>query len=122
MKQLAETGLVPEEWDGNTIIVPVSAKQKTGIEDLLAGILMVSEAASIRANPQGKKIGSVIEAELDKGKGVIATLLVQNGELEMGDVIVAGQAYGKIKAMFDFKGRRIRKAGPIFPGFSDGFE
>jgi translation initiation factor IF-2 len=115
MKQLAETGLVPEEWDGNTIIVPVSAKQKTGIEDLLAGILMVSEAASIRANPQGKKIGSVIEAELDKGKGVIATLLVQNGELEMGDVIVAGQAYGRIKAMFDFKGRRIRKAGPSSP-------
>jgi translation initiation factor IF-2 len=114
-RQLAETGLVPEEWDGNTMIVPVSAKQKLGIEDLLAGILIVSEAASIRANPQGKKIGSVIEAELDRAKGVIATLLVQNGELEMGDVVVAGTAYGKIKAMFDFKGRRIRKAGPSSP-------
>ncbi len=114
-RQLADAGLVPEEWDGNTIIVPVSAKQKLGIEDLLAAILIVSEAASIRANPQGKKIGSVIEAELDRAKGVIATLLVQNGELEMGDVVIAGQAYGKIKAMFDFKGRRIRKAGPSSP-------
>jgi translation initiation factor IF-2 len=114
-RQLADSGLVPEEWEGNTMIVPVSAKQKLGIEDLLAGILIVSEAANIRANPQGKKIGSVIEAELDRAKGVIATLLVQNGELEMGDVVVAGSAYGKIKAMFDFKGRRIRKAGPSSP-------
>jgi translation initiation factor IF-2 len=114
-RQLAETGLVPEEWDGNTMIVPVSAKQKTGIEDLLAGVLIIAESSSIKANPNGKKLGSVIEAELDRAKGVIATLLVQNGELEMGDVVVAGKAFGKIKAMFDFKGRRIRKAGPSSP-------
>jgi translation initiation factor IF-2 len=114
-RQLADAGLVPEEWDGNTMVVPVSAKQKLGIEDLLAAILIVSESTNIRANPQGRKIGSVIEAELDRAKGVIATLLVQNGELEMGDVVVAGSAYGKIKAMFDFKGRRIRKAGPSSP-------
>lgn len=114
-RQLADAGLVPEEWDGNTMVVPVSAKQKTGIEDLLAGILIVSESLNIKANPSGKKIGSVIEAELDHAKGVIATLLVQNGELEMGDVVVAGKAYGKIKAMFDFKGHRIRKAGPSSP-------
>jgi len=114
-RQLADAGLDPEEWDGNTMVVPVSAKQKLGIEDLLAAILIVSESTNIRANPQGRKIGSVIEAELDRAKGVIATLLVQNGELEMGDVVVAGSAYGKIKAMFDFKGRRIRKAGPSSP-------
>jgi translation initiation factor IF-2 len=114
-RQLADAGLVPEEWEGDTIVVPVSAKQKIGIEDLLAAILIVAEAAKIRANPQGKKIGSIIEAELDHAKGVIATLLVQNGELEMGDVVVAGKAYGKIKAMFDFKGHRIRKAGPSSP-------
>lgn len=114
-RQLADAGLVPEEWDGNTMVVPVSAKQKLGIEDLLAAILIVSESTNIRANPHGKKIGSVIEAELDRAKGVIATLLVQNGELEMGDVVVAGSAYGKIKAMFDYKGRRIRKAGPSSP-------
>ncbi len=114
-RQLADAGLVPEEWDGNTMVVPVSAKQKIGIEDLLAGILIVAESANIRANPNGKKIGSVIEAEVDRAKGVIATLLVQNGVLEMGDIIVAGTAYGKIKAMFDFKGRRIRKADPSTP-------
>ncbi len=115
MRQLSDAGLIPEEWEGTTMIIPVSAKQKTGIEDLLAAILIVAETTNIRANPHGKKIGSVIEAELDRAKGVIATLLVQNGELEMGDVVVAGTAYGKIKAMFDSKGRRIRKAGPSTP-------
>ncbi len=114
-RQLAEAGLVPEEWDGNTMVIPVSAKQKIGIEDLLAAILIVAESANIRANPTGKKIGSVIEAEVDRAKGVIATLLVQNGQLEMGDIIVAGKSFGKIKAMFDFKGRRVRKADPSTP-------
>ena len=114
-KQLADIGLVPEDYDGNTMVIPVSAKQKMGIEDLLAAILIVAESANILANPNGKKIGSVIEAELDRAKGVITTLLVQNGTLEMGDVVVAGTAYGRIKAMFDHKGKKIRSAGPSTP-------
>ena len=114
-KQLADLGMVPEEWEGNTMIIPVSAKQKIGIDDLLAAILIVAEAANIRGNPKGKKMGSIIEAEMDKAKGVISTLLVQNGELEMGDVVVAGKSYGKIKAMYDFRGKPIRKAGPSTP-------
>lgn len=122
-KQLAEAGLVSDEWDGDTIVVPVSAKQKTGLEDLLEAILLVADSKEIKANPNGKVIGSVIEAELDKSKGTIATLLIQNGTLQMGDVVVAGDAHGKIKAMFDFRGRKIRKGGPSMPvavlGLSD---
>ena len=113
--QLAEQGLVPDEWDGNTIVVPVSAKQKQGIEDLLEAILLVSENTDIRANPKGKVIGTVIEAELDKSKGAIATLLVQNGTLQTGDVVVAGNACGHIRAMFDHYGRKVQKAGPSVP-------
>jgi translation initiation factor IF-2 len=114
-QQLADIGLVPDEWDGNTIVVPVSAKLKNGLDDLLEAILLVSESNDIRANPNGKVIGTVIEAELDRAKGVIATLLVQNGTLETGDVVVAGQSYGRLKAMFDFRGRKLRKAGPSSP-------
>ena len=121
-KQLADIGLVPEDYDGNTMVIPVSAKQKMGIEDLLAAILIVAESANILANPNGKKIGSVIEAELDRAKGVITTLLVQNGTLEMGDVVVAGTAYGRIKAMFDHKGKKIRSAGPSTPVSVMGLE
>ncbi|NTW37054.1 MAG: translation initiation factor IF-2, partial [Syntrophobacteraceae bacterium] len=122
-KQLSELELVPEEWEGNTMVVPVSAKQKTGIEDLLAGILIVSESANIRANSDGKRFGVVIEAERDKAKGVVATILIQNGTVANGDIVVAGTAHGKIKAMFDFKGKKIQKAGPSTPvsilGLSD---
>jgi|YelNatPaOPRAMG01_1025707.scaffolds.fasta_scaffold00653_13 translation initiation factor IF-2 len=113
--QLADAGLVPDEWDGNTIVVPVSAKQKTGIEDLLEAILLVADSSDIRANPDGKVFGTVIEAKVDRAKGVVATLLVQNGTLELGDVVVAGNAYGKIRAMFDFRGHKLRKAGPSTP-------
>ena len=113
--QLAEAGLVPDEWDGNTMVVPVSAKQKKGIEDLLEAILLVADSVEIRANPNGKVIGTVIEAQLDKSKGTIATLLVQNGTLNMGDVVVAGRAWGRIKAMFDFRARRVVKAKPSSP-------
>ncbi|KPL79441.1 translation initiation factor IF-2 [Ornatilinea apprima] len=122
-KQLGELGLVPDEWDGDTIMVPVSAKQKIGIEDLLEAILLVADSTSIRANPAGKVVGTVIEAEIDRSKGVMTTLLVQNGTLQAGDAIVAGMAGGKIRAMFDFRGKRIRKAGPSTPvqimGLSD---
>jgi len=114
-QQLAEIGLVPDEWDGDTIVVPISAKQKRGLEDLLEAILLVAENQAIHANPKGKVIGTVIEAEIDRAKGPMATLLVQNGTLEVGDVVVAGSTYGRLRALFDFRGRRLRKAGPSTP-------
>jgi translation initiation factor IF-2 len=114
-QQLAEIGLVPDDWDGDTIIVPISAKQEKGIEDLLEAVNLVAENTEIRANPKGKVIGSVIEAEVDRAKGVMATLLIQNGTLEVGDVVVTGNAYGRLKAMFDYMGKRVRKAGPSTP-------
>ncbi len=114
-KQLSENGLVPDEWDGDTIIVPVSAKQRTGIEDLLEAILLTSEGMTIKANPNGKKVGTIIEAEIDKSKGVMSTLLVQNGTVNSGDIVVAGSSYGRIRAMFDYKNKPIRKAGPSTP-------
>lgn len=113
--QLAEQGLVPDEWDGSTIVVPVSAKQKLGIDDLLEAILLVAENTNIRANPSGRVIGTVIEAELDKSKGVIATLLVQNGTLKSGDVVLAQMAYGGLRALFDYFGKPVKKAGPSMP-------
>jgi translation initiation factor IF-2 len=114
-QQLAELELVPDDWGGSTMVVPVSAKQKQGIEDLLEGILLVADSNDIKANPTGKVIGTVIEAELDKSKGVMATLLIQNGTLEAGDIVVAGTAYGKLRAITDFKGKPIKKAGPSTP-------
>jgi translation initiation factor IF-2 len=121
-QQLAEAGLIPDEWEGDTLIVPMSAKKKEGLEDLLEAILLVSDNLDILANPKGQVIGSVIEAELDRAKGVLATLLVQNGTLNVGDVIVAGRSYGRIKAMFDNRGRRIRKAGPSMPASVMGLD
>jgi len=114
-QQLGDLGLVSDEWDGDTIIVPVSAKKKIGIEDLMEAILIVAEQNQILANPRGKVIGTVIEAQVDHTKGVVATLLVQNGTLENGDVIIVGNAYGKIRAMFDFRGVPLAKAGPATP-------
>ena len=122
-KQLAEQELVPDEWGGNTMVIPVSAKQKQGIEDLLEGVLLVADNAEIRANPQGKVIGTVIEAELDKSKGVMATLLIQNGTLEAGSIVVAGVSHGRLRALNDYKGNPVKKAGPSTPvsvmGLSD---
>jgi translation initiation factor IF-2 len=114
-KQLGENDLMPDDWGGNTMVIPVSAKQKTGIEDLLEAVLLVADNTDIRANSKGKVIGTVIEAELDKSKGPTATLLVQNGTLSTGDIVVAGSAYGKLRALFDFRGRKIQKAGPSVP-------
>ncbi len=114
-RQLAELDLVPDEWGGNTLVVPVSAKQRIGLEDLMEAILLTAEGIDSRANPKGKVIGTVVEAQVDKSRGPVATLLVQNGTLEVGDVIVAGTAYGKLRAMFDFRGRKIRSAGPSTP-------
>jgi translation initiation factor IF-2 len=122
-QQLAEQELIPDDWGGSTMVVPVSAKLNQGIDDLLEGILLVADSNDIKANPNGKVIGTVIEAELDKSKGVLATLLVQNGTLQAGDVIVAGTAHGKLRAMSDYKGKPVKKAGPSTPvavmGLSD---
>ena len=114
-QQLAEQELVPDEWGGNTMVIPVSAKQKQGIDDLLEGILLVADNTSIKANPNGKVIGTVIEAELDKSRGVMATLLIQNGTLQSGDIVVAGVAHGRLRALSDFKGKSVKKAGPSMP-------
>jgi translation initiation factor IF-2 len=114
-QQLAEAGLIPDDWDGDTIVVPLSAKKREGLDDLLEAIILVADNMDIHANPNGIVIGTVIEAELDRAKGSMATLLIQNGTLEVGDVAIVGTAYGKLKALFDFRGRRIRKAGPSTP-------
>lgn len=114
-QQLAEIGLVPDDLGGDTIVVPMSAKRKEGIDDLLEAIVLVSDNMDIRANPNGRVIGTVIEAERERARGVLATLLVQNGTLNVGDVVVAGTAYGRLKALFDFRGHKIRKAGPSTP-------
>ena len=114
-QQLADAGLVSDEWDGDTIIVPVSAKKKTGIDDLLEAILLVADNIKILANPKGTVIGTVIEAEVDKSRGVVATLLVQNGTLKTGDAVAVGFASGNIRAMFDFKGNQLDKASPATP-------
>ncbi len=115
MQQLAEVGLVPDAWDGDTIVVPISAKKRVGLDDLLEAILLIADSMKIRANPQGKVFGTVIEAELDRTKGAIATLLVQNGTLHSGDIIVAGHAYGRIKAMFNYRGEMVTQAEPSTP-------
>jgi translation initiation factor IF-2 len=122
-QQLAEVGLVPDDWDGDTIVVPLSAKKKIGLDDLLEAIVLVADNMDIRANPKGKVIGTVIEAEVERSKGVLATLLVQNGTLEVGDTVIVGNTYGRLRAMFDHRGRKIHKALPSMPvsvmGLSD---
>jgi len=114
-QQLAEIGLVPDEWDGDTIVVPISAKQKKGLDDLLEAIILVADNTDIRANPKGRVIGTVIEAEIDRSKGVLATLLVQNGTLDVGDIVVVGTAHGRLRAMFDHLGHRVKNAEPSAP-------
>jgi translation initiation factor IF-2 len=123
-QQLAEAGLVPEDWGGDTMIIPVSAKQHKGIDDLIEGIVLVADSLdSIRANSDRTAIGTVIEAELDKSKGAMATVLIQNGTLNLGDAFVVGNVHGRVRAMFDFRGHRVKKAGPSTPvsiiGMSD---
>jgi translation initiation factor IF-2 len=114
-RQLSENGLVPDEWDGDTIVVPVSAKQKKGLEDILEAILLVNDSIITKANPQGKVFGTVIEAQVDKTRGVIATLLVQNGTLHTGDTLITGDTCGKIRAMFNYLGKPTKSAPPSTP-------
>ncbi len=115
MQQLTEYELIPEEWGGDTICVPVSAVTRQGIESLLESILLVAEMKELKANPNRAAKGIVIEARLDKGRGPIATLLVQNGTLHSGDIIVAGTAVGRVRAMVDEHGKAIHAAGPSVP-------
>ena len=114
-QELTEYDLVPEEWGGDTICVPVSALKKEGIDNLLEMVLLVAEMKDLKANPNRRAKGTVIESRLDKGKGSVATMLVQNGTLHVGDVIVAGTAVGRIRAMTDFRGKRAEEAGPSTP-------
>ncbi len=122
-QELSEYELIPEDWGGSTIFVPVSAHTHEGIDTLLEMILLTAEVAELKANPKRKARGLVIEAELDKGKGPVATVLVQKGTLRVGDPVAAGACYGKVRAMMDDKGRRVKEAGPSTPveilGFSD---
>ncbi len=122
-QELSEQGLIPEDWGGSTICVPVSAHSHEGIDNLLEMILLTAEVAELKANPNRRARGLVIEAELDKGKGPVATILVQKGTLHVGDPIAAGACHGKVRAMMDDKGRRVKEAGPSTPveilGLSD---
>ncbi|MFO8036115.1 MAG: translation initiation factor IF-2 [Anaerolineales bacterium] len=114
-QELADAGLVPDEWDGDTIVVPISATEREGLEDLLEAILLVAGDMDIHANPEGEVFGTVVEGELTRRRGPMATLLVQNGTLRVGDTVIANTAYGRIKAMFDFRGQTIEEAGPSVP-------
>ena len=122
-QELAEHELVPEDWGGSTIFVPVSAHTQEGIDSLLEMILLTAEVSELKANPKRAARGLIIEAELDKGKGPVATVLVQKGTLRIGDPVAAGSCYGKVRAMMDDKGRRVKEAGPSTPveilGLSD---
>ena len=114
-QQLTEYGLVPEEWGGETICCPISAKTGLGIDNLLEMVVLTAEMRELKANPNRSAHGAVIEARLDKGRGPIATLLVQNGTLHQGDVIIAGTAVGRVRAMTNAKGQKIQTAGPSVP-------
>ncbi len=114
-QQLADVGLKTDEWGGDTLVVPVSAKTEEGIDDLLEAILLVADETDIRANPHHTAAGTVLEGRMESGRGPVATLLVQNGTLRTGDIVVAGVAYGRIKGMFDPLGKQVKEAGPSRP-------
>ncbi|MCL6499135.1 MAG: translation initiation factor IF-2, partial [Firmicutes bacterium] len=122
-QQLAELGLVPEDWGGDVVMVPVSARTGQGIDDLLEMILLVAELHELRADPHKPARGTVLEAKLDRGRGPVATVLVQEGTLRVGDAVVVGEVYGKVRAMTDDRGQRLQEAGPSTPvevvGLSD---
>ena len=115
LQQLTEYELVPEQWGGDTIVCNISAKQKIGIENLLEMVLLTADVQELRANPDRRAKGTVVEAKLDKGRGPVATVLIQNGTLNAGDIVIAGKTVGRVRAMTDDKGRRLEKAGPAMP-------
>ncbi len=115
MKQLADRGLVPEDWGGETVYVPVSAKKRLGLDQLLEMICLVSDVANLKCTPGRKAVGTVLEAKLDRGRGAVATVLVQNGTLRLNESYIVGNTFGKVRAMFDDRGRSITEAGPSTP-------
>ena len=115
MQQLTEHGLVPEEWGGETIVCKISAKKNIGIDNLLENLVLLAEMEELKANPNRAAQGTVIESRLDKGRGPVATLLVQNGTLKQGDIIIAGTAVGRVRTMMNYKGERLTEAGPSVP-------
>ena len=115
MKQLADRGLVPEEWGGDVVYVPVSAKKRIGLDQLLEMICLVSDVQSLKSTPGRKAVGTVLEAKLDRGRGAVATVLVQNGTLHVNESFIVGNTFGKVRAMFDDRGRAITEAGPSTP-------
>ncbi|TMC31720.1 MAG: translation initiation factor IF-2, partial [Chloroflexi bacterium] len=117
---LSEQGLVPEEWGGQTVMVPVSAKQKTGISEMLEMILLVADLQDLKANPARLAAGTVIDAHLEKGRGPVATVLVQSGTLRIGDNLVVGHIFGKVRALLDDRGRKMKEAGPATPAVVTG--
>ncbi|HVA54051.1 MAG TPA: translation initiation factor IF-2 [Acidimicrobiales bacterium] len=123
LQQLSEQALVPEKWGGDTIVVEISALQETGIDELLEQVLLVAEIGELAAPPSGRAVGTVLEANLEVGRGPVATVIVQKGLLRVGDPVVAGPAYGKVKALINDQGKQIRSAGPSTPvqilGFSE---
>lgn len=114
-QQLADVGLVPDEWDGDTMVIEVSAKEAWGIDDLLEAIVLIAEDLGPKANPDAEAAGTVLEARMEKGRGVMATVLVQNGTLYVGDTLLTGEYYGRIRAMFDYLGQRVEEARPGTP-------
>jgi translation initiation factor IF-2 len=114
-QELADNGLNPDEWGGDTLVVPVSAREKMGIDDLLEAITLTADESQILENPSGKVIGTVLETEMDKSKGILVTLLVQNGTLRVGDVVLSGTATGRIRAMYDENGKPVKEARPSTP-------
>ncbi|TFH93928.1 translation initiation factor IF-2, partial [Porphyromonas levii] len=114
-QELTEHGLIAEDWGGDTVCVPVSAHTHEGLDSLLEMVVLSSEMLELKSNPDRKAKGTVIEAKLDKGRGAVATLLVQNGTLHVGDSIVVGTSYGRIRAMFNAHGKKIKSAGPSMP-------
>ncbi len=114
-RQLADHGLMPEEWGGDTVIVEVSARQKKNLDRLLEMILIVGDMRELKANPKAPAAGTVLESRVDKGRGPVATVLVQNGKLRVGDVFICGAVYGKVRAMFDDRGQPLKEAGPSTP-------
>ena len=114
-QQLSDVGLVPEEWGGDVVMVDVSAKTGDGIPQLLEMVLLVAEMQELKGDPGASPTGVVVEAQLDKGKGPVATVIVQHGTLQRGDIVLFGSAWGKVRALFDWAGKPIKKAGPSIP-------
>ncbi len=121
-QQLSEMGLVPDDWDGDTMVIPVSAREKLGIDDLLEAVLLVAEEVDPKANPTAPASGTVLEAKIERGKGIMTTALIQNGSLRLGDTMLVGEHYGRIKAMYDYLGKRISEAGPSTPVSVSGLD